>query len=120
MTNACRLALVRGVHTAIYLIMSSAVLVVLFAGVTGAHGAWLWVAITLVAIESTVFIANGFRCPLTALAAKYSFSRKPLADTYLPERFTRLTLRIFGPLIVIGLILLLVRWMRSAELLLPP
>lgn len=114
MTDACGLALVRGVHTAIYLVMASAVFVVLFAGVTGAQGTWLWVAIALVAIESVVFIANGLRCPLTALVSRYGARRVHVADTYLPEQFTRLTLRIFGPLIAGGLILLAIRFAHSS------
>lgn len=107
MTDAQRLALVRGVHTAIYVVMAGSVFAVLYAGVFGAHGHWLWVAVGLVIIETLVFVASGMKCPLTAIATKYG--AKPGADTFMPERFTRHTLTIFGPLIVIGLALVIAR-----------
>ncbi len=110
LTDACRLALVRAVHTLIYLVMASAVFVVVFAGVTGAHGVWLWVAAGLVGVESLVFMASGMKCPMTAMAAKYGATEKGASDTFLPERLTRHTLKVFGPLILLGIFLLAIRW----------
>lgn len=109
MTDPQRLALVRAVHTAIYLVMASAVFVVLYAGVTGARGAWLWIAAALAALESVVFAASGMKCPLTAIAVKYGAGDGPLFDTFLPERFTRHTFTIFAPLMVAGFALLVLR-----------
>jgi hypothetical protein len=68
--NAQRLALVRGVHTFIYIVMATPTLV-LYAGLTGAHGWWLGVALTLLAVETVVFAGSGMKCPLTALAVGY-------------------------------------------------
>ncbi len=111
-TDPQRLALVRALHTAIYLLMAAAVVVVLYGGVTGRHGPWLWAAAGLIFLESLVFAASGLKCPLTAIAVKYGAARKNPADTFIPERFTRLTLRIFGPLIAIGFGLIAVRALR--------
>lgn len=102
MTDPQRLTLVRAIHTAIYFTMVSAIFVVLYAGVTGATGPWLWIALALVGAESLVFIANGLRCPLTAVAARYGGAARGVSDTYLPERITRHTFAVFGPLIVLG------------------
>jgi hypothetical protein len=109
MSDAQALALVRLVHTAIYLVVVVAIFVVLYAAITGAHGDWLWVALGLVSLESLVFAGCGMKCPLTAIAVKHGAGNGPLFDTFLPERFTRHTLAIFGPLIVLGLILLAAR-----------
>lgn len=115
MTDRQRLFLVRAVHSAIYLVMAVASLVVLLAGVTGMTGTWLWIALALVAIESLVFAAYGFKCPLTAVAVRYGASVDGGAfDTFLPDRITRHTFRIFGPIIVIGFALLVLRWALSA------
>lgn len=111
MTDAQRLALVRALHTAIYIVMASSVFAVLFAGMTGAHGPWLWGVGLLVAIECVVFVASGMKCPLTAVAARYDAG---VSDTYLPERFTRHTFRIFTPLILLGVVLLAVRFALGA------
>lgn len=108
MTDAARLALVRGVHTAIYVVMAGAVFAVFYAGLTGAHGPWLSAALALVAIEVVVFVGAGMKCPLTAIATRYGAS--PGADTFLPERLTRHTLAFFGPLIGVSLLLLSARW----------
>lgn len=109
MSPARRLALVRGVHTAIYGVITVCVLVVLFAGATGIRGEWLWVALGLMSLEIVVFAGNGMKCPLTTLAAKYGARHGDRFDTYLPERITRHTVRIFAPLILLGLVLLAIR-----------
>ena len=115
MTDRQRLFFVRALHSAIYLVMASASLVVLFAGITGWKGDGLWLALGLVGIESLVFAAFGFKCPLTAVAVRYGASVDGAAfDTFLPDRITRHTFRIFGPIIVIGIVLLAVRWAISA------
>lgn len=102
MTAHQRLALVRAVHTVIYVVMASASFVLLYAGVTGAHGRWLWVAGGLVGLESAVFVANGLRCPLTAVAERNGSGREGVADTFLPGRMTRHTFQVFGPLIAVA------------------
>ena len=104
------LALVRGCHTAVYLVMVAAILVLLYAGVTGYAGPWLWTGLGLLAAETTVFVGNGFKCPLTALAIRYGAERGYALDTFLPERITRHTFRFFGSLMVLGLMLLALRW----------
>jgi hypothetical protein len=111
MNDAQRLGLVRAVHTAIYVVMAGSVFVVDYGGVTGAHGPWLWTAAGLVAIECVVFAASGMKCPLTAVAVRYGAGDGALFDTFLPERMTRYTSRVFGPLIVVGYLLLAVRWL---------
>ena len=113
MTDGQRLAVVRVVHTAIYVVMAGACLVLLFAGITGARGPWLWAALVLVGVECVVFIGSGMKCPLTAVAVKYGATVEGGFDTYFPERCTRHTLRVFGPMIVIALGLLAVRWIWS-------
>ena len=82
------LQLVRAVHTLIYAVMVAAIAVLLFAGITGYSGAWLWISLGLVAVEGIVFFGNGMRCPLTALAVRFGAEKGHAFDTLLPERFT--------------------------------
>lgn len=112
MTDAQRLMLVRAVHTVIYLVMAGCVFVVLYAGLSGAHGGWLWLAAGLVGAESLVFAASGMKCPLTAVAVKYGAKVGGTFDTFLPERMTRYTFRVFAPLVLLGFLLLAARWWR--------
>ena len=67
----------------------------LFAGVTGRVGTWLWIAIGLVAFETIVLFANGIKCPMSPLAEKYGARETDfLYDTFIPERLTRYTVPI--------------------------
>jgi hypothetical protein len=60
-----------------------------------------------------VFAGNGFRCPLTALAVRYGAEKGYAFDTFLPERVTRYTFRVFGTLMGVGLVLLALRWVGA-------
>lgn len=109
MTDDQRLTLVRAVHTAIYVVMAGAAFVLLYAGLTGAHGRWLWVAGVLMSVECVVFVASGMRCPLTAVAVKNGAERRGVSDTFFPERMTRHTFRVFAPIIGLASVLLAAR-----------
>ena len=107
--DARLLSAVRAVHTAVYLVMVSAIGVVLYAAATGYVGMWLRVALGLLACETVVFVGNGFRCPLTALAVRYGAVGGYAFDTFLPERVTRYTFRFFGSLTAAGVLALVIR-----------
>lgn len=109
MKHAKALALVRAIHTVIYLIMVTAIGVLLYAGITGYTGVWLWMALTLLTIETLVFFGNGMKCPLTALAVHYGAQKGYAFDTFLPESITRHTFWFFGFLTVVGVVLLCLR-----------
>jgi len=110
MDRKAALALIRGIHTAIYLVMAFSTLALVYAGVTGANGWWLGVALCFLAVETVVFVGNGLRCPLTAMAVEYGAEKGYAFDTFLPERATRFTFRVFGSLMMLGLLLLGLRW----------
>jgi hypothetical protein len=106
--------LVRTVHTAIYVVVAFSVFILLFGAITGASGWWLWVAAALALLESLVFVGSGMKCPLTAIAVKYGATKDGTFDTFLPERCTRHTLRVFGPLMALGFALIAWRWWTNA------
>lgn len=110
MTDRQQLALIRAIHTTIYLVMAASTFVLVYAGVSGARGLWLWVALVLLGVETVVYVGNGMRCPLTALAVRYGAETGYVFDTFLPERATRYTFNFFGTLMVLGLGLLILRW----------
>jgi hypothetical protein len=108
-----QLALVRLVHTVIYLVMAGSTLFILFAGVSGYVGTWLYVSLVLVGIEGAVFLGNGMKCPLTSLAVRYGAEKGYAFDTFLPEKATRYTFRFFGTLLLIGLVFVILRAIGS-------
>jgi hypothetical protein len=103
------LQLVRALHTAIYVVMASACLLVAYAGVSGRDGPWLWPALALAGLEAAVFLAGGLKCPLTAVVARLGGEGGRVSDTFFPERLTRHTLAVFGPVLLVGLGLLAAR-----------
>ena len=59
MQNAHRLAIVRSLHTESAIAMALSKFVLFYGGVISAVGVWLWVAMTLIAIEVVAFVGNG-------------------------------------------------------------
>jgi hypothetical protein len=114
LTNAQKLFRIRLVHTLIYVINGTACFVMLYAGVTGETGTWLWIAVALVAIETVILFANGIKCPLAPLAEKYGARETDfLYDTFIPERLTRYTFHFFSVVVLAGLAFAGLRWLGA-------
>jgi hypothetical protein len=58
----------------------------------------------IVSVEVLVLAFNRMRCPLTAVAARYTEDRRANFDIYLPEWLARRNKEIFGTLFVLGLL----------------
>lgn len=108
-----RLAVVKSVHTVFYMMQVAAILYILAAGITGKRGRYLTHAFALVTFESLVFIGNGRRCPLTALAKRWGDPEGYVGDTFFSERCTRHTFSVFGSLLALGAGLVAVRALRG-------
>lgn len=110
MAPAAALRAVRCFHTVVWAFFAGAIVGSLVA-------AWqreflLFLALTgIVLVEVVVLAANRMRCPLTALAARYTDDRRDNFDIYLPLWLARYNKHIFGTLFVAGLVLGLVRWL---------
>lgn len=87
--------------TLAWLSIESCVLYVLYAGFVGRTDKRVRIAAAVVAGETFVFAANGFRCPLTQLAEHYGAERGSVTDIYLPKWFAHNTPAIHTPLLVL-------------------
>jgi hypothetical protein len=67
-------------------------------------------AIGIVLIEVAVLAVNGWRCPLTAMAARYTADRTSNFDIYLPTWLALNNKSIFGTLYVLGILMTAVLW----------
>jgi hypothetical protein len=63
----------------------------------------------IVMLEVLVLAANGWSCPLTAVAASYTDDRRDNFDIYLPLWLARHNKVVFGTLFVAGLAFVLLR-----------
>lgn len=94
-------AAVKAVHTLAWASIEACVVYVLVAGLLGRTDRRVAVAASVVAGESLVFAANGFRCPLTQLAQRYGAESGSVTDIYLPRWFAHNLPAIHAPLLVL-------------------
>src|SRR5688500_2166728 len=71
------------------------------------------ILIAIVPAAVLVLLATRFRCPLTAVAARYTDDRRDNFDIYLPLWIARYNKQIFGTLFVAGILFTLVVWRNS-------
>lgn len=83
------LVAIKAVHSAIFLVMLSAIGWLLATGLTGRRDRSVAAAGALVAAESVVFLANRGKCPLTPLAEQYGAQRGGVSDIFLPDAVAR-------------------------------
>ena len=104
---------IKTLHTLIFLLMSAAILVVLYCGLTRTYNLWLVVAFAAVILECVVFLANNRRCPLTKWARNYgdATGNDWLADIFLPAWFAPKIPLLCGGLFVVSLIVLVVNFL---------
>jgi hypothetical protein len=113
MTNvaARRLRTVRLLHTAVWAGFAGCIVAMPVLAWQGRFGAAAVLA-GIVLGEVVVLWLNRWRCPLTAIAARYTDDRRANFDIYLPEWLARYNKQIFGPLYVAGLVCLWVLYLR--------
>lgn len=102
-----KITLIKAFHTVIYIVNVAGILYIFYCGWTKTYNIRLYVALVLLTIESVAFIGNRLNCPLADLAEKYGAPSGHLGDTFLPGWFTRLTFRLFGSILAVGVVLLL-------------
>jgi hypothetical protein len=94
-------AAIKTFHTVAWFSIEACVVYVLYAGLAGRTDRRVGIAAAVVAGETLVFAGNGFRCPLTQLAARYGAERGSVTDIYLPRWFAHNLPAIHAPLLVV-------------------
>jgi hypothetical protein len=97
------------VHTAIFWVLSLCIVYALFCGVANRVSLWTWIALGLLLVESVVFAASGWRCPLTTLAEREGAQQGSVADIFLPKWFADRLPPICGTLYGMAVVLCLLR-----------
>jgi hypothetical protein len=115
-TQAARpaaLIAIKAAHTIVWAFFVACIVAIPLAAWQGAHRAAAWFA-AIVAVEVVVLAANGWRCPLTAVASRYTDERRDNFDILLPHWLGKYNKHIFGALYVAGVTYALVQWMRTS------
>ena len=74
--------------------------------------AWVLVLTAVVLVEVGILAFNGLRCPLTAVAARYTDDRRSNFDIYLPLWLATYNKQVFGALFLAGILFSLLRWIE--------
>jgi len=72
--SATALIVVKVVHTIAWAFFAGCILAIPLASWQGHHAAAAWL-IAIVRVEVAILVVNGWRCPLTSLAARYTKER---------------------------------------------
>jgi hypothetical protein len=87
--SAALLVLIRGTHSAIFLVELAAIAWLVLTGIVGRRDRSTGVAAVLVAGEAAVFLINDGVCPLTPLAERHGARRGGVSDIFLPDPVAR-------------------------------
>lgn len=109
MTSDNSLRLVKLLHTVVWCFFVICIIAIPIAAFVGRFDlAFGFTAIVL--IEVLILLLNGFKCPLTGIAARYTDDRSDNFDIYLPVWIARHNKLIFGALFLAGTLYALARW----------
>jgi len=100
-SNTVRLTALRGMHTAIWFSVEAEVFYLVFSGLARRTGRSVDLAAAIVALETAVFVLDGFRCPLTKLARSLGSEEASVTDLFLPGWLARALPALHVPLLVL-------------------
>ena len=103
------LLMIKTFHTVAWAFFAGAILAIPVATWLGEF-AWVAGLIAVVLVEVAILALNHMRCPLTAIAARYTEDRRANFDIYLPLWLAANNKQVFGTLFCAGLLFALFRW----------
>ena len=110
--EAGMLTAIKVLHTVVWALLAGAIVVLPFLAVKGDFR-WAAILSVVILIEIAVLLANGWRCPMTDLAARYTADRSPNFDIYMPNWLARHNKTIFGAIFLVNEAIFLAVWLRS-------
>jgi hypothetical protein len=97
------------IHTIIWFVMAASTFYILYCGLTNTLNKTLFIAVSLLILETIVLISNRWACPLTIVAKKGKPDWKDGDDIFLPQWLAIHNKLIFGSILIVGLVLVLYR-----------
>ncbi len=101
---------IKTLHTLIWAFFAGCILAIPLAALAGRLD-WAAALTGVVLVECLIILVNGGRCPLTAVAARYTPDRADNFDIYLPRWLARYNKVIFGSLFLGGELLAVWCWL---------
>ena len=112
LARSTALVIVKVVHTLAWAFFVGCIVAIPIVSLSSNYVAAAWL-IGIVLLEGAVLVANGWRCPLTSLAARFTEERHDNFDIYLPEWLARHNKLIFGSLFCMCIVFAFLQWRRQ-------
>lgn len=109
-TRTSRLVFLKSAHTAIWIFFNILMAYLFYAVWTGQTGALFWICVGCFVAEFFVLLFNGWACPLTPMARKYTDDQRANFDIYLPEWLARHNKTIYTALFLLVPVVYFLRW----------
>ena len=107
--RSAALVAVKVAHTVAWAFFAGCILAIPVVSWLGHHVTAAWLT-GIVFVEVAILLINGWRCPLTRLAARFTDARHDNFDIYLPLWLARHNKRIFGTLFCLGMVFACAQW----------
>lgn len=101
--------LIKIIHSAIWVVMVSAIFYIVYAGITDTINIYLWISLGLLVLEGLALAIFKGSCPLTIVAKKSKTDYQDGDDIFLPKWLAIHNKAVFSTILAVGLILLLYR-----------
>ena len=101
-----KLFVIKFAHTAVFILMSTCLLYILYCSITRIYNWALFIAIGAIMVEGLALLLNHWRCPITTFAEKHGVGKGSVTDMLLPACIARNVFVVAPYLFVVGLILL--------------
>jgi hypothetical protein len=111
MPSESTLRVIKVAHTVVWALLVAVILAIPLMAWQDRFTAVAWLT-AIMLVEVAVLVGNGWRCPLTDLAARYTEDRRANFDIYLPLWLATHNKRIFGSLFAIGVVFSIWRLVR--------
>jgi hypothetical protein len=110
--DAVSLRRIKFLHTIVWAFFASSIAAIPALAATGSLSTAA-VLIAVVFVEVLVLVCNGWSCPLTRVAARYTTDRRDNFDIYLPAWLARHNKLVFGALYLCGVAYTVVLWVDA-------
>ncbi len=107
------IAMIKAIHSLIFLSMAASILYTLYSGVTGRISRLSGASIAAVLGEGLVLLLNNMRCPLTDLVEELGSEHGSVSDIFLPKWFAERIPVLFTPPFAVGVALIGIRRARQ-------
>ena len=105
-----KLIFLKRIHTAVWIFFNFLMAYLFYAVWTGQTGPLFWICVGCFVAEFLVLLFNGWACPITPMARKYTDDKRANFDIYLPEWLARHNKTIYTLLFVLVWVIYLFRW----------